>query len=117
MPVMSRRHQVRRELDALERQVQHVCASVLTSSVLASPGTPTSSTCPLAEHGDQHLLDDLLLADDDLAQLGGITLYARESCSTASRSLICSPESFAIENRSEKPACQNHAKCLHLPHL
>ena len=39
------RHQVGRELDALERQVQDL-DTVLTSRVLARPGTPTSRQWP-----------------------------------------------------------------------
>jgi hypothetical protein len=33
---------------------------------LASPGHADEQHVALAEHGRQHLLDDLLLADDDL---------------------------------------------------
>ena len=47
-----------------------VLAKVETSSVLASPGTPTSRAWPLAEHRDEQFLDDRVLADDDLAQFG-----------------------------------------------
>ena len=46
-------------------------ASVRISSVLASPGTPTSRQCPRAKMRDQQLLDHLLLADDHPAQLLG----------------------------------------------
>ena len=42
---------------------------MLTSSVLASPGTPTSSDVAAGEERDQQLLDHLVLADDDLADL------------------------------------------------
>ena len=45
VPVMSRRHQVGRELDALEGHVEDL-ASELTMSVLARPGTPTSRQWP-----------------------------------------------------------------------
>ena len=38
------------------------------SSVLARPGTPPAGSVP-EEHRDQDLLDDLLLADDDLREL------------------------------------------------
>ncbi len=48
-----------------------VSASVRISSVLASPGTPTSRQCPRANMRDQQLLDHALLADDHLAQLAG----------------------------------------------
>jgi hypothetical protein len=41
------RHQVGRELDALER-AGSCGASVFTVSVLASPGTPSTSRCPCA---------------------------------------------------------------------
>ena len=42
-----RGHEIRRELDALELP-RMVRASVLTVSVLASPGTPSTSRCPCA---------------------------------------------------------------------
>jgi hypothetical protein len=57
-------HQVGRELDAVERQVEDPPASLI-SSVLARPGTPTSRQWPR-----QDQLDDLTLADHDLVQLG-----------------------------------------------
>ena len=44
-------------------------ASVLTMSVLASPGTPIEQGVAAAEDGHQQLIEDLLLADDDLADL------------------------------------------------
>ena len=50
------------------------CASDLTSSVLARPGAPVIRQCPPREHGDQQLLDHVLLADDDLGQLGADAL-------------------------------------------
>jgi hypothetical protein len=43
--------------------------TVLTSSVLASPGPPHQQTVPAAEQGHQQLLDDLGLADAHLADL------------------------------------------------
>ena len=39
-------------------------ATVLTSSVLASPGTPTSKHVAAGEQADEQLLDDVVLADD-----------------------------------------------------
>ena len=46
-----------------------VSASLLTSSVLASPGTPISSAWPAREQADRQPLDHVVLADDDPAQL------------------------------------------------
>ena len=46
-----------------------VSASLLTSSVLASPGTPISRPWPAGEQADRQPLDDVVLADDDPAQL------------------------------------------------
>ncbi len=42
-------------------------ASVLTISVLASPGNAFEQAMAAAEQRDQQLFDDLVLADDDLA--------------------------------------------------
>ena len=44
-----------------------ILATVLTSSVLARPGTPTSRTCPRAKRPDQQLFDHVVLPDDHLA--------------------------------------------------
>ena len=44
-------------------------ASVFTSSVFASPGTPVMQAVAAAKQRDQHLVDDFVLADDHLAQL------------------------------------------------
>ena len=44
-------------------------ASVRTSIVLPSPGTPSSSAWPLAMQADQRLADEFVLADDDLLDL------------------------------------------------
>ena len=46
-----------------------VSASLLTSSVLASPGTPISRRVAAGEQADRQPLDHRLLADDDPAQL------------------------------------------------
>ena len=44
--------------------------SELTSSVFQpSPGTPTSKATAATAQADQELLDDAVLADDDLAEL------------------------------------------------
>jgi hypothetical protein len=40
------------------------------SSVLARPGAPTIRLLPPTKQRRQHLRDDLVLADDDLLQLG-----------------------------------------------
>ena len=47
-----------------------ICAMDLTSSVLARPGRAGDQAMAAGEQRDQDLLDDLLLADDDLGQLG-----------------------------------------------
>ena len=52
-------------------------ASVLISSVFARPGHAGDQAVAAGEERDQHLLDDLVLADDDLAQLGENALAAR----------------------------------------
>ena len=44
-------------------------ASVLMSSVLARPGHAGEQAVAAGEEGDQHLIDDLVLADDHQPQL------------------------------------------------
>ena len=63
-----RRHQVGRELNAFEIDVQNSAPSVLTIKVFAKPGTPTKQAMPAREDGGEDLLDDLVLADDHLLQ-------------------------------------------------
>ena len=46
-----------------------VSASLLTSRVLASPGTPISRACPRANRQIASRSIDVVLADDDPAQL------------------------------------------------
>ena len=50
-----------------ENSQPSTCASVRTSSVFATPGTPSISACWPMKNGDERLVDDLALADDDLA--------------------------------------------------
>ena len=45
-----------------------VSARRLMSSVFARPGTPDEQRMAAGEEADGQLLDDLLLADDDLSQ-------------------------------------------------
>ena len=45
--------------------------------VLASPGTPIEQAVAAGEQADQQLLDDLLLADDDLVDLAAEQLAGR----------------------------------------
>ena len=51
-------------------------ASVLISSVFARPGHAGDQAMAAGEQRDQHLLDDFVLADDDLAELGENALAA-----------------------------------------
>jgi hypothetical protein len=58
------------------KPTSRIRASVLTMSVLARPGTPSSRQCPRVKMAANNLLDHLVLADDDLsaapaASLGG----------------------------------------------
>ena len=68
VPVMSRGHQVGRELDAVEAQVDSVWPASATSSVLARPGTPISRAWPRAKMAISSCSMTLLLADDHLAE-------------------------------------------------
>ncbi len=52
-----------------EPQVQRLGERRDGQSVLASPGTPIVRQCPRANSADQHLLDHLVLADNDLVNL------------------------------------------------
>ena len=47
-----------------------ICATVLISSVLARPGHAGDQAVAAGEQRHQHLIDHLVLADDDLADLG-----------------------------------------------
>ena len=49
---------------------------MLTSSVLARPGHADEQAMAAAEQGHEQLLDDLVLADDDLADLLGHALVS-----------------------------------------
>ena len=44
-------------------------ASDFTASVLASPGTPSTSRWPAAQQGDRHPLEQHVLADDGALDL------------------------------------------------
>ena len=70
-----RRHQVGRELDALEVEVEDV-GERLDQQRLRQAGHAGDQAVAAGEERDQHLLDDLVLADDDLAQLGENPLAA-----------------------------------------
>ena len=51
-------------------------ASVLMSSVFARPGHARDEAVAAREERDEHLFDDLVLTDDDLAELGENALAA-----------------------------------------
>ena len=69
------RHQVRRELDPLEVEVEDV-GERLDEQRLGQPGHAGDQAVAAGEERDEHLLDDLVLADDDLAELGEDPLAA-----------------------------------------
>ncbi len=62
------RHQVGRELDALEAQVEDA-GERLDEQRLGQPGHAGEQAVAAGEERDEHLIDDLVLADDDLPQL------------------------------------------------
>ena len=64
------RHQVGRELDAVELAGGPPAASVLMSSVFARPGHAAQQAVTAGEERDQNLANDALLADDRLGELG-----------------------------------------------
>ena len=71
-----RRHQVGRELDALEVEIEDV-GERLDQQRLRQAGHAGDQAVAAGEQRDQHLLDDLVLPDDDLAELGENALAAR----------------------------------------
>ena len=62
-------HQVGRELDAVEAEVQDP-GQAADQQGLGQAGHAHQQHVAAGEEGDQHLLDHLLLADDDLGDLG-----------------------------------------------
>ena len=63
-----RRHQVGRELNAAKRQLQDP-GDRADQQRLRQPRHADQQAVPAAEQGDQQLLDDIVLPDDDLADL------------------------------------------------
>ena len=63
------RHQVRRELDPLERQIEDL-RDGLDQQRLGQSGHAGDQAMAAGEQRHQHLVDDFVLADDDLADLG-----------------------------------------------
>ena len=63
------RHQVGRELDALEREIQDL-RERLDEQRLGQSRHAGDQAMAAGEDRDQHLIDHLVLADDDLADLG-----------------------------------------------
>jgi hypothetical protein len=63
------RHQIRRELDALERQVQRL-GERRDQQRLRQPGHADEQRVTAREQRDEQLLDHAALADDALADLG-----------------------------------------------
>ena len=63
------RHQVGRELDAGERELEALREG-LDEECLAEPGDAFQQHVTAREETDQHLADDVVVADDHLADLG-----------------------------------------------
>ncbi len=62
------RHQVRRELDPVELEIEHLRQRA-DEQRLREAGHADDQTVAADEQREQHLVDDVLLADDELAQL------------------------------------------------
>ena len=98
------RHQVGRELDAVEPQVDGL-GELLDEQRLGQPGNAAQQAVPAGEKRDQDLADDPLLADDRLGQLAleppghlGTTSARREMSASISAEFIlavvrCRPQS------------------------
>ena len=63
-----RRHQIRRELNALEAEIENL-GDRLDEQRLCQPGYARQQAVAAGEERDEHLLDDFVLSDDDFAQL------------------------------------------------
>ena len=63
-----RRHQVRRELDAFERQREELCDG-FDEQCLAEAGHAREQRMAARQKGDDDLVDDILLADNDFGEL------------------------------------------------
>ena len=73
VPVMSAGHQVRRELDALEIQMQHL-RDRRDQQRLGQTGHAGDDRIAAGQQRHHDLFDDFLLTDDDLSNLGSISL-------------------------------------------
>lgn len=63
-------HEIGGELDAFEGEVEDV-GDGFDEEGFGEAGNADEEDVPLAEHGGEDLLDDLVLADDDLGELVG----------------------------------------------
>ncbi len=70
-----RRHQIRRELDALEVEIEDA-GERLDQQRLREAGHAGDQAVSAREERDQYFFDDFVLTDDDLAQLGEDLLAA-----------------------------------------
>ncbi len=61
-----RRHEIGRELDAVEAEIEDICHGFYQQR-LCQTGRASDQAVPTRDEGDEHLIDDILLADDDLA--------------------------------------------------
>ena len=80
-------HQVGRELDALERQVQRL-GQRADQQRLGQPRHAFQQRVAAGEHRHQHLLDHFALTDDDLRQLIAHAAIRRAARSTAAISSL-----------------------------
>jgi hypothetical protein len=111
------RHQVGRELDAGELEVQHLGQGV-DDQGLGQAGHARDDAVAAHEERDQHLLDHVVLADDQLAQLAHDAVAAllhalgqgdvvRAGGSRGDR--FCghvAPSGSSRKSRSPRPACR-----------
>ena len=91
MPVMSRRHQVGRELNALELHVENPRQRA-DHQRLRQPRHADQQAMPAGEDRGEDLLDHLVLPDDDLLQLlaasaagaGELLQHIAQACASSS---------------------------------
>ncbi len=112
LPTMSRRHQIRRELDARIFQMQHARKRAQKGGLPESRNA-FEQHMAAGEQADQNAVDHILLADDNLADFltdpvelrgGELEMRYRAALDYSSASATSSrPASYPVQLKSAKP--------------